>query len=131
MPENIDECLFWQWAKMPEIDEGAYQGALEKKFANLGASLKGEHGSDWMANIDQTRREIAYCKFGADWESHLGEVQVVHPSERTVSGQIAEQPENAPDGEEEPPAPEGDDGEITQETADALWEEVMGKEDGE
>lgn len=104
-PENVDECLFWQWAKMPEIDEGAYQSALEKKFANLGASLKGEQGSDWMANIDQTRREIAYCKFGAAWESHLGEVQVVHPSERTVSGQIAEQPENESDGGEEEPQP--------------------------
>ena len=103
-PENLDECLFWQWAKMPEIDEGAYQNALEKKFSNLGATLKGQDGEDWEAHVEQTRREIAFCRWGAAWEEHLGEVQVVHPSERTVSGQIAEQPENAPGGEEPQPA---------------------------
>lgn len=99
-PENLDECLFWQWTTMPEIDEGAYQNALEKKFSNLGATLKGQAGEDWEANVEQTRREIAFCKWGAAWKEHLGEVQVVHPSERTVSGQIAEQPESTPSGEE-------------------------------
>lgn len=103
-PDNLDECLFWQWAKMPEIDEGQYQSALEKRFANLGTTLKGQDGEDWETNVEQTRREIAFCKWGAAWKEHLGEVQVVHPSERTVSGQIAEQPENAPDGDEPQPA---------------------------
>ena len=101
-PDNLDECLFWQWAKMPEIDEGAFQNALEKRFANLGTTLKGQDGEDWEANVEQTRREIAYCKWGAAWKEHLGEVQVVHPSERTASGLIHEQPGEEADGGDEP-----------------------------
>lgn len=116
-PEDLDECLFWQWAKMPEIDEGAYQSALTKRFNNLGTSLKSQDGEAWRANIDQLRREIAYCKFGDAWLDHINEVQVVHPAERLVSGQVAEQPAPDDGGAEtsEPPPEEPETKEEIQE----------------
>lgn len=75
-PEGYDACLFWQWPTMREVDETAYQTAIEKKFTNFEISLQSRHGADWKKFVDQIKEEAAYC-------SQNG---VLHPCLRTVSG---------------------------------------------
>lgn len=76
IPADLDECLYWSWPDMVEIDESAFQTALEKKYGNFESSLKARHGAEWKKYVDSVAEEVAYC----------AERGVMHPCLRTVSG---------------------------------------------
>ena len=121
LPEHWEEMLAWTWPKMLEVNEKDAQGALKMKLENGVTSLTRELGPGEMERILAERRR----------EKELfDEAGLIYPGTVTPSGQIVGEDEQ-PGNEEPGTGNGGTDGEITQETADALWEEVMGKEGAE
>ena len=92
LPANIADCLFWTWPDMVEIDESAFQTALEKRYSNFESTLKSRHGAEWRKYVDALSEEVAYC----------AEHGILHPCLRTVSGGQVEAepaPEEKKEGE--------------------------------
>lgn len=74
--DNWLRNIKWMWPKMDELDENSYQDAVAKKLRNMTGTYQEILGADWKAQLEQTRKEIDWCK----------ENNLPHPAFNLISG---------------------------------------------
>lgn len=82
IPDRWENKLSWAWPTMREVNEVDSETARQKKLGNLMTTYQDMLGPDWEKKLEQSAKEIAWCK----------ERGIAHPALQTVSGGTIQQP---------------------------------------
>jgi len=76
VPEDFVNYVDWAWPKMDEIDQNAWQDAVDKGLRNMTMTYKDILGPDYKEKLLQAQAEIAWMK----------NVNLPHPAYSMISG---------------------------------------------
>ena len=96
LPEDFDNCIRWRWPEMLEVDEGAYQTALQKEYTNAVRNLDPLTEDFFIAERARQTEKFHAAGLVAPWEITQAGAQVAAPTD----GETPEEQTPAKEGEQ-------------------------------
>lgn len=96
LPEDFDSCIRWRWPEMMEVDEGAYQTALQKEYVNAVRNLDPLTEDYFIAERARQTEKFHAAGLVAPWEITQAGAQVAAPTD----GDTPEEQTPAKEGEQ-------------------------------
>ena len=96
LPEDFDSCIRWRWPEMLEVDEGAYQTALQKEYVNAVRNLDPLTEDYFIAERARQTEKFHAAGLVAPWEITQAGAQVAAPTD----GETPEEQTPAKEGEQ-------------------------------
>lgn len=81
LPEDFDNCIRWRWPEMLEVDEGAYQTALQKEYTNAVRNLDPLTEDYFIAERARQTEKFHAAGLVAPWEITQAGAQVAAPTD--------------------------------------------------
>ena len=81
LPEDFDNCIRWRWPEMMEVDEGAYQTALQKEYVNAVRNLDPLTEDYFIAERARQTEKFHAAGLVAPWEITQAGAQVAAPTD--------------------------------------------------
>ena len=76
LPEDFENCIRWRWPEMMEVDEGAYQTAVAKEYANAVRNLDPLSEDFFIAERARQTEKFHAAGLVAPWEITQAGAQV-------------------------------------------------------
>lgn len=81
VPEDIENCIRWRWPEMMEVDEGAFQTALQKEYLNAKKNLDPLVEDFFIAERARQTKKFHDAGLTAPWEVSTAGAQLNPPEE--------------------------------------------------
>jgi len=81
LPEDFESCIRWRWPEMMEVDEGAYQTALQKEYVNAVRNLDPLSEDFFIAERARQTEKFHAAGLVAPWEITTAGAQVAAPTD--------------------------------------------------